>query len=239
MAERWTIMVGDEDPRQRNFYRRFLTQHEFSVVDAADPQSMIQTLQSSRFDLVILDVMLRGEDGFEILSRMRGQFMNLPIIVVTARGGEIDRITGLEAGADDYLPKPFNPRELLARMHAVLRRSRPKEIPGAPGVDGGILKFGSMTLDLSTRSLARDGTPIPITTADFATLKALGRYPNQTLSRERLMQLSRDRNYEPVDRSLDVQISRLRRFIESDPQNPKYLQTVWGVGYVLVPDVVD
>lgn len=232
------ILAVDADPRLRDLYKRLLKQHGCSVVVAEGTESMNRALLEQCFDLMILDVMLPDARGFQILSRLRLKNDTLPVIVVTALGDDADRIIGLENGADDYLPKPFNPRELLARIHAILRRSRRKEVPGGPGVDGEILKFGSLTLDLSKRSLVRDGVPIPITTTDFATLKAFARYPNQALSRERLMQLSRGRNYEPSDRSLDVQISRLRKIIESDPQTPKYLQSVWGVGYVLIPDVV-
>ncbi|NDH44481.1 MAG: response regulator [Betaproteobacteria bacterium] len=149
---------------------------------------------------------------------------------------ESDRITGLEAGADDYLAKPFNPRELVARIQSVLRRSRLTEMPGAPSTEPQRMQFGDFELDLSTRSLRKAGVPIPLTTSDFATLKALARHAREPLSRQRLMQLSRGRDYESSDRSLDVQISRLRKLLEDDPHHPRYLQTVWGVGYVLIPD---
>ena len=233
------ILAVDADPRFRDLYGRFLNQYGCSVVAAEDAESMSKALVEQRFDIMILDIMLPDARGFQILSRLRLKNHTLPVIIVSALRDDADRILGLENGADDYLTKPFNPKELLARIRAILRRSRPNEVPGGPGLDGEILRLGSITLDLATRSLVRNGVPIPITTSDFATLKALARYPNQALSREVLMQLSRGRKYESSDRSLDVQISRLRKMIERDPQNPKYLQSVWGVGYVLIPDVID
>lgn len=230
------ILIVDDDPRLRDLLRRFLSQHGFSVVVAEDALAMNRVMRHQRFDLMVLDLMMPGEDGLQVISRLRSSQSDLPIIVLTARGDESDRITGLEAGADDYLPKPFNPRELVARIQSVLRRSRLNEMPGAPSNETQRFRFGSFELDLSTRSLRKDGVSVPLTTSDFATLKALARHAREPLSRQRLMQLSRGRDYESSDRSLDVQISRLRKLIEDDPHNPRYLQTVWGVGYVLIPD---
>jgi len=160
-----------------------------------------------------------------------------PIIMLTAKVEDVDRITGLEIGADDYLGKPFNPRELLARMHAVLRRRPPTEMPSAPSLgESESMVFGAFKLDFGTRSLSKNGQDIPLTSGEFAMLKALARHPKMPLTREKLAQLSRGRDFEPFDRSLDVQISRLRKMIEVDPASPKVIQTVWGVGYVFVPD---
>ena len=156
--------------------------------------------------------------------------------MLTARGEDVDRITGLEIGADDYLSKPFNPRELLARIHAVLRRRPAQEVPGAPGHDQEVITFGDFVFDLGARSLQKSGQDIALTTGEFAMLKVLARHPRQPLSRDKLAQLARGREFEPFDRSLDVQVSRLRKLIEADPANPKIIQTVWGVGYVFVPD---
>jgi two-component system phosphate regulon response regulator OmpR len=142
----------------------------------------------------------------------------------------------LELGADDYLTKPFNPRELLARIHAVMRRSPMPEVPGAPTADNEIVKFGHFTLNLGTRVLRKDGKDLPLTSGEFAMLKALVRHPRQSLSREKLAHMARGRDFESFDRSLDVQVSRLRKLIEEDPTNPRFIQTVWGVGYVFVPD---
>jgi two-component system phosphate regulon response regulator OmpR len=139
-------------------------------------------------------------------------------------------------GADDYLPKPFNPRELVARIHAVLRRQGNPEAPGAPSQDAGLIGFGAFSFDLATRTLSRDGQRVSLTTGEFSVLKVLVRHPRVPLSREKLMLLARGREYGAFDRSLDVQISRLRKLIEPDPQNPRFIQTVWGVGYVFVPE---
>jgi two-component system phosphate regulon response regulator OmpR len=156
--------------------------------------------------------------------------------MLTAKGEDVDRIVGLEVGADDYLGKPFNPRELLARVPAVLRRRPAQEAPGAPSGDNEVVTFGPFTFDLGTRALQRNGEELPLTTGEFAMLKALVRHPRQPLSREKLALLARGREFEPFDRSLDVQVSRLRKLIEVDAAAPRYIQTVWGVGYVFVPD---
>ena len=156
--------------------------------------------------------------------------------MLTAKGEDVDRIVGLEIGADDYLAKLFNPRELLARVHAVLRRRPAVEAPGAPAAETELVTFGNFVFDLSARTLKRDNEDLPLTTGEFAMLKALVRHPRQPLSREKLAQLARGREFEPFDRSLDVQVSRLRKLIETDPASPRYIQTVWGVGYVFVPD---
>jgi len=180
--------------------------------------------------------MLPGEDGLSICRRLRSAGNKIPIIMLTAKGEDVDRILGLENGADDYLPKPFNPRELLARIQAVLRRRPVLEVPGAPAGDGEVISFSEFTFDLGARTLKRHGENISLTTGEFAMLKALARHPRQPLSRDRLAQLARGRDFEPFDRSLDVQVSRLRKLIESDPANPRIIQTVWGVGYVFIPD---
>jgi len=155
--------------------------------------------------------------------------------MLTAKGDDVDRIVGLEMGADDYLPKPFNPRELLARINAVLRRRAPAGPPGAPA-EGGILQFGEFSLNLSTRTLTRSGKAVSLTTGEFSVLKVLAQHPRQPLSRDKLMELARGREYEVFDRSIDVQISRLRKIVEDDPAHPKHIQTVWGFGYVFVPE---
>ncbi|MGL5587856.1 MAG: winged helix-turn-helix domain-containing protein, partial [Aeromonas veronii] len=155
--------------------------------------------------------------------------------MLTAKGDEVDRIVGLEMGADDYLPKPFNPRELLARIRAVLRRHT-VELPGAPSAAEKVVNFGAFQLNLATRELSRDGEPMALTSGEFAVLKVLVSHPREPLSRDKLMNLARGREYTATERSIDVQVSRLRRLLEQDPAQPRYLQTVWGLGYVFVPD---
>jgi two-component system phosphate regulon response regulator OmpR len=196
---------------------------------------MDKLLARERYDLVVLDLMLPGEDGLSICRRLRSENAAPAIIMLTAKGDDVDRIVGLEMGADDYLPKPFNPRELLARINAVLRRKTPAGPPGAPA-EGGTFQFGEFSLNLSTRTLTRADKPVPLTTGEFSVLKVLAQHPRQPLSRDKLMELARGREYEVFDRSIDVQISRLRKIVEDDPAHPKHIQTVWGFGYVFVPD---
>jgi len=167
---------------------------------------------------------------------LRAQNVAPAIVMLTAKGDEVDRIVGLEMGADDYLPKPFNPRELLARINAVLRRKAPAGPPGAPTGVSETHGFGNFTLNLATRTLTRAGKAVPLTTGEFSILKVLAQHPRQPLSRDKLMELARGREYEVFDRSIDVQISRLRKIIEDDPSHPKHIQTVWGFGYVFVPE---
>jgi len=230
------LLVVDDDPRLRDLLRRYLTDNGFNVYVAENAQAMNKLWLRERFDLLILDLMMPGEDGLSVLRRLRGSNDPTPIIMLTAKGEDVDRIVGLEMGADDYLPKPFNPRELLARINAVLRRKAADEVPGAPTQEDKTVTFGEFTLDLGTRSLTKGGEPVALTTGEFAVLKVFARFPRVPLSREKLMELARGREYEAFDRSLDVQISRLRKLIEPDPAKPKYIQTVWGLGYVFIPD---
>ena len=230
------ILVVDDDMRIRDLLRRYLTQEGFEVFQAEDSKALNRILLRESIDLVVLDLMLPGEDGLSICRRLRAANDRTPIIMLTAKVEDVDRIVGLEVGADDYLGKPFNPRELLARIHAVLRRRPVTEAPGAPSSDNEVVRFGNFSFDLGTRTLYKFGEELPLTTGEFAMLKALVRHPRQPMSREKLAQLARGREFEPFDRSLDVQISRLRKMIENDAATPRYIQTVWGVGYVFVPD---
>jgi two-component system phosphate regulon response regulator OmpR len=230
------LLVVDDDVKLRDLLRRYLSENQFEVTLAQDSTSMARLMQRQPFDLIVLDLMLPGEDGLSIVRRLRGAGDQTPVIMLTAKGDDVDRIIGLEMGADDYIPKPFNPRELLARIHAVLRRQPAPEAPGAPSAEPAEVSFGEFRLDLALRALYRNGEPVQLTSGEFAVLKAFARHPRQPLSREKLMLLARGREYGAFDRSLDVQISRLRKLIETDPQHPRYLQTVWGVGYVFVPD---
>ena len=237
MAERTPkLLVVDDDPRLRDLLRRYLGENGFQVFVADNGVTMNRLWLRERFDALILDLMMPGEDGLQILRRLREQKDMTPIIMLTARGEDVDRIVGLEMGADDYIPKPFNPRELLARIHAVLRRRPVADAPGAPSMTDEVVKFGEFELDLGTRVLRKNGEPVPLTTGEFAVLKAFARHPKQPLSRDKLMEIARGREYEAFDRSLDVQVSRLRKMIEPDPYKPRFLQTVWGVGYVFIPD---
>ena len=234
------ILVVDDDQRLRDLLVRYLGGEGYEVKAVSESAAMDKQLARERYDLVVLDLMLPGEDGLAICRRLKGgdaaQSSAPAIIMLTAKGDDVDRIVGLEMGADDYLPKPFNPRELLARINAVLRRRAPPGPPGAPAA-GGVFEFGECALNLSTRSLTRGGKNVPLSTGEFSVLKVLVQHPRQPLSRDKLMELARGREYEVFDRSIDVQISRLRKIVEDDPSHPKHIQTVWGFGYVFVPDV--
>lgn len=230
------ILIVDDDPRLRDLLRRYLGENGFNVLVSENGEAMKRLWVREHFDVLILDLMMPGEDGLAILKRLRAEKDMTPVIMLTARGEDVDRILGLELGADDYLGKPFNPRELLARIHAVLRRRPRQDAPGAPSMENEVVKFGDFELDLGTRVLKKNGVIVPLTTGEFAVLKAFARHPRQPLSRDKLMEMARGREYEAFDRSLDVQVSRLRKLLEPDPSKPRYLQTVWGLGYVFIPD---
>lgn len=230
------ILIVDDDPRLRELLRRYLGENGFNVLVSENGEAMKRLWVREHFDVLILDLMMPGEDGLAILKRLRAEKDMTPVIMLTARGEDVDRILGLELGADDYLGKPFNPRELLARIHAVLRRRPRQDAPGAPSMENEVVKFGDFELDLGTRVLKKNGEIVPLTTGEFAVLKAFARHPRQPLSRDKLMEMARGREYEAFDRSLDVQVSRLRKLLEPDPSKPRYLQTVWGLGYVFIPD---
>ena len=229
------ILVVDDDARLRDLLSRYLTEQGFAVSTLSDATMLDRRLQRDPPHLLVLDLMLPGEDGLAICRRLRATGENVPIIMLTAKGEDVDRIVGLETGADDYVAKPFNPRELVARINAVLRRYSEVTAPGAP-TDEGIITFGDYALDLSTRTLKRGDDTLTITTGEFSLLKVLVTHPRQPLAREKLMMLARGRDHEVFDRAIDVQISRLRKLLEADPGSPRYIQTVWGFGYVFVPD---
>jgi len=230
------ILTVVADSRLRNLLRRYLSEKGFHVLLAHDSKEMRNIWPRMHFDLLILDLMLPDEDGLSICRRLRSEHDDIPIIMLTAKAADIDRIVGLEMGADDFLSVPFNPRELLARINALLRRRATEEHPSAPSYEHEVITFGPYVLNLSTRSLTRGDESIPMTTGEFSTLKVFARNARIPMSRDKLMELTRGREYKAFDRSLDVQISRLRKLIEPDPSKPMYIQTVWGMGYVFIPD---
>jgi two-component system phosphate regulon response regulator OmpR len=186
--------------------------------------------------MLVLDLMLPDEDGLAACRRLRAGQNPIPIIMLTAKGDDVDRIVGLEMGADDYLAKPFNPRELVARIQAVMRRQPLAPTPGAPSVEPKVVEFGPFALHLASRALTRGAEEVPLTTGEFSLLKVLALHPREPMSRDKLMDLARGREHESYDRSIDVQVSRLRKLLGEDPQQPRYIQTVWGFGYVFIPD---
>lgn len=230
------ILVVDDDKRLRDLLHRYLSQEGFEVLLAEDGKTLTRILLRESIDLLVLDLMLPGEDGLTICRRLRHDNNTTPIIMLTAKREEVDRIVGLEVGADDYLGKPFNPRELLARINAVLRRSSGVDTPLPEGQAQAVLNFGPWRFDMTRRTLYRGEERINLTTGEFSLLKTFATHLRQPLSREKLAVLARGRELEPYDRSLDVQVSRLRKLLEVDPAAPRYIQTVWGVGYVFVPD---
>jgi two-component system phosphate regulon response regulator OmpR len=233
------IWVVDDDPELRTMLASYLGEQGYRVRTLADGEQLLARLEGrlggERPDLLVLDLMLPGSDGLSLLRRLRDGGDDLPVLLLSARADGVDRIIGLEQGADDYLAKPFLPRELTARIEAVLRRHRPGP-PGAPEPGAEPLIFGDCRLDRQRRLLERSGAPLPITSGEYALLAAFAAHPHRPLSRERLIALARGPDSATDGRSMDVQVSRLRRLIEPDPSRPRYLQTVWGYGYVFVPD---
>jgi len=227
------LLLVDDDARLRKSLSRYLAEEGYQVEAVAGSAQMEREIAKRPYDLVLLDVMMPGEDGLSVCKRLRAGGDETPVIMLTAKGGDVDRILGLELGADDYVVKPFNPRELLARIHAVLRR-RPLASKGGP--EPQVVRFGPFSLNVATRALTRDGQLVALTATEFSLLKALATHPGEPLSRERLSQLARGRELDAADRSLDVQVSRLRKLLEDDPQRPRLIQTVWGYGYAFVPD---
>jgi two-component system OmpR family response regulator len=229
------ILIVDDDREIRDLLARFLDKHGLRVTAAADGREMHRVLDGSRIDLIVLDLMLPGEDGLTLCRNLRARSA-IPIIMLTAMGEETDRIVGLEMGADDYLAKPFNPRELLARIKAVLRRA--EQAPAAGPVEGGaVLEFAGWALDLDRRELQRpDGVMVPLSSGEFELLATFATHPGRVLSRDQLLDLARGREAH-FDRSIDVQVSRLRRKIEADPQEPALIKTVRNGGYTFTPSV--
>ncbi len=229
------IWVVDDDPDLRQMVGTYLLDQGYDVRGLNDVKQLEARLEFQRPDLLVLDLMLPGDDGLTALRRLRDAGDDLPVVMLTARGEPVDRIIGLEQGADDYLAKPFLPRELSARIEAVLRRRN--SVPaGTPLAEGGDVEFGTNVLDLSARTLFQEGRPLVITSGEFSLLAAFVQHPHRPLSRERLIELARGPGSETDSRSMDVQVSRVRKLVEPDPTRPRYIQTVWGYGYVFVPD---
>ena len=229
------IWVVDDDPDLRQMVGTYLLDQGYDVRGLNDVKQLEARLEFQRPDLLVLDLMLPGDDGLTALRRLRDAGDDLPVVMLTARGEPVDRIIGLEQGADDYLAKPFLPRELSARIEAVLRRRN--SVPaGTPLAEGGDVEFGANVLDLSARTLFQEGRPLVITSGEFSLLAAFVQHPHRPLSRERLIELARGPGSETDSRSMDVQVSRVRKLVEPDPTRPRYIQTVWGYGYVFVPD---
>jgi len=230
------ILVVDDHREIRDALSRYLEKNGMRATAAADAVAMDAALKTGSFDLIVLDVMMPGEDGISVCRRLRAGG-DMPILMLTALGEETDRIVGLEVGADDYLPKPFNPRELLARIKAILRRSERVEKQGG-ALAGHQLGFDRWVIDTDRRVLlGEDGAEVNLTTAEFRLLTVFLERPRFVLNREQLLDLTSGRAAQVFDRTIDNQISRLRRKIERDPSHPELITTVWGGGYSLAADV--
>jgi two-component system OmpR family response regulator len=233
------ILVVDDHRELRELVSRILTKEGFRVTTAQDGQTMRKVLADARIDLVLLDIMMPGEDGLAICRSLRAT-SQMPVIMLTARGEELDRVIGLEMGADDYLSKPFGGRELVARIKAVLRRSRMEPKVGEVRAKPKVYRFDRWALNSQARELMReDGVAVPLSTAEFELLLALVQRPQHVLSRDQLLDLTRGRAAVAFDRSIDTQVSRLRKKIERDPSDPKIVRTVWGGGYTFAASVIE
>jgi two-component system, OmpR family, response regulator len=232
------ILIVDDHREIRDLVSRALTKEGFRVTAVADGKAMRKAIADGRFDLILLDLMLPGDNGLVLCREVRAT-SNIPIIMVTAKGDEIDRVVGLELGADDYLPKPFGARELVARINAVLRRARSEDGHASPNdAKAKRYTFDRWVLDLDARELIRnDGVSVALSTGEFDLLLAMIERPQRVLTREVLLDLARGRSAGVFDRSIDTQVSRLRKKLEVDPSDPRIIQTVWGGGYRFAPEV--
>lgn len=230
------ILIVDDHREIRDLVSRALAKEGFRVSTAADGREMRKVIADARIDLIVLDLMLPGEDGFSLCRALRAE-SNVPIIMLTAKGDEIDRVVGLELGADDYVAKPFGSRELIARIRAVLRRSRNDVATERTNRAGGY-RFDRWRLDTGARELLReDGVTVPLSTGEYDLLLALVERPQRVLSRDQLLDLARGRAANAFDRSIDTQVSRLRKKLELNPNEPAIIKTVWGGGYLFAPEV--
>ncbi|OAN51071.1 DNA-binding response regulator [Paramagnetospirillum marisnigri] len=232
------ILVVDDDREIRDLVARFLTRHGLRVSTAKDGAEMRRLLDERRIDLIVLDLMLPGEDGLSLTRSLRAARSAIPIVMLTAMGEDTDRIVGLEMGADDYVAKPFNPRELLARIKAVLRRAQPGPEDGPAPPHGSRLGFDGWVLDLGTRDLTSpDGVMVALSAGEFSLLQVFVEHPRRVLSRDQLLDFARGRSAVPFDRSIDIQVSRLRRRLGDDAKDPQLIKTVRGGGYLFTAEV--
>jgi len=231
------ILVVDDDREIRDLLARFLVDHGLRVSTAANGREMLTQLDESTIDLIVLDVMMPGEDGLMLTRNLRAKRSLVPIIMLTAMGEETDRIVGLEMGADDYMPKPFNPRELLARIKAVLRRAEAISTV-AQESEANVTTFNGWSFDMNSRELTSpNGEVVVLSGGEFELLQVFVNHPNRVLNRDQLLDMARGRDAQPYDRAIDVQVSRLRRKIEPDPQTPTLIKTVRSGGYMFTPKV--
>jgi two-component system phosphate regulon response regulator OmpR len=227
------VLIVDDDQKLQKLLREYLENNGFRVLGLPDGLQVLETIRKESPDLIILDIMLPGKDGLEILKDIRRAF-DLPVIMLTAKGEDTDRIVGLELGGDDYLTKPFNPRELLARIKAILRRTGSGGQGEAPPEKPFLIKAGGLKLNTAKQTVSLGEDEIELSTTEYRILEVLMKHPNTVLSRDQLMTLAQGRDFMAFDRSIDVHISKLRSKLEPDPRAPKRIKTIWGSGYMLI-----
>jgi two-component system, OmpR family, phosphate regulon response regulator OmpR len=227
------VLLVDDDQKLQKLLKEYLEDNGFWVLSLLDGSQVLKTIGTKSPDLIILDIMLPGKDGLEILKEIRRE-SSIPVIMLTAKGEDTDRILGLELGGDDYLTKPFNPRELLARMKAVLRRSNSSEKDESSRSESLFIKAGGLTLNRARQTITMDDKELELSSAEYRILEVLMKHPNAVLSRDQLMTLARGRDFMAFDRTIDVHISKIRAKLEPDPRSPRRIKTVWGSGYMFI-----
>lgn len=227
------VLLVDDDAKLRKLLREYLEGYGFHILTLADGLSVAKKIREESPDMIILDIMLPKRDGLEVLKEIRMEF-SVPVIMLTAKGEDADRIVGLELGADDYLPKPFNPRELLARIKAVLRRLPDRDRSKARRDENMFIEAGGLMLNKAKQTLLIEDKEVELSSTEYKLLEALMENPNKVMSRDQLMNLARGRDFMAFDRSIDVHISKLRGKLEPDPRSPQRIKTVWGTGYMFV-----
>jgi DNA-binding response OmpR family regulator len=226
-----TVLIIDDDEKLNSLLEDYLANFGFDVTAVTSPVDGLDILEKEPPDIIILDIMLPEMDGFEVCKEIR-KTSSVPILMLTARGEVTDRIVGLEIGADDYLPKPFEPRELVARLQTILRRSKER-------VKSDKIKFGNLIIDLNKQTVLLDDEQIDLTTMEFEVLSLFARNPGKVMTRDRIMERTHDMEWEAFNRTVDVLISRLRQKLNDDPQQPKYFKTIWGKGYKFIGDEIE
>jgi two-component system phosphate regulon response regulator OmpR len=235
MSQPATILIVDDEPDVREVLQEYFAAHGFEVLSAADARAARALVQARRADVALIDIHMPGEDGLSLARHLREHYEGLAIVMLTSASTVVDRIVGLEVGADDYVSKPFDPRELLARVRSVLRRTTAP--PPGRAEEAQRVRMGRCVLDLAARRLVdAQGNDVPLTPLEFDLLKAFAEHPNEALSRERILNLSQQRDWDPFDRSVDLRVMRVRKKIEPDPQRPQYIRTIRNAGYVFVAD---
>jgi two-component system phosphate regulon response regulator OmpR len=227
------VLLVDDDAKLRKLLREYLEGYGFEIMALPDGSSVLKTIRTESPDIVILDIMLPERDGLDVLKDIRMK-SSVPVIMLTAKGEDADRIVGLELGADDYVPKPFNPRELLARIKAVLRRLPARDRSEAKTDENMFIEAGGLVLNKAKQALLIEDREVELSTTEYKILEALMEHPNRVMSRDQLMNFARGRDFMAFDRSIDVHISKLRAKLETDPRTPERIKTVWGTGYMFV-----